>query len=335
LNKTVRSRPRTVSSIFDNLERLVVELAPRSAQALLGVRWSFGLPGVRRDHLAEYSLPLSPTPFPELLETRSGLRIVIHHGDETPSLDDHLAAGRPAIVAVDSFYLPYRPAYGRVHSSRTIIVRPRRHNEEVHVEDMWAPCYEGPLPRAELERARRSSVPRDTKLEPIFSGKEIDGEWFSVELTPTPIADAAAWASGILRMLYEEATHPVVDDRGEFGIAALQTFCERLKPVLVAEPGEEGLARRQEASLLLRAELSSRVYLCAFLRAASGWIGDTFLRAEAGAYYDSLFHMEAARDALTKSLTHFRPEYSPYILALLKRMVESEDRLAAVLSIYA
>ena len=65
---------RSVSSIFGNLEKVICERAPRSGQALLGARWSFGLPTLAaRKKLSEYSFPVGPTRFVDLLADRVGL----------------------------------------------------------------------------------------------------------------------------------------------------------------------------------------------------------------------------------------------------------------------
>jgi hypothetical protein len=138
----------SVSSVYRNIETLVSEQSPRSGQAMLGARWGFGLPSKSAYQLAEYSFPFDRRSYLEKLRARVGLAILVHEGDHPRRLKDHLEAGLAAIVAVDSFYLPYRPAYGRVHSSRTVILRRGGRPEEVHVEDCWMPGYIGSLGEA-------------------------------------------------------------------------------------------------------------------------------------------------------------------------------------------
>ncbi len=326
----MRAWPRTVSSGFKNVEVLATELAPRGAQVLMGVRWSFGLPSPLASGFTEYSFPLNPTPFATALARRGGLAIIVHRGRGGSDLAAHLAAGRAAVVAVDSFYLPYRPAFGRVHSSRTIIVRQGRSADEVHVEDGWPPAYTGMLSVVDLERSRWSAVTEDVQREPVFSGCPIDGEWFSIEKSSVAVSELVMWAGELLGVLFREATQPVAISGTEFGVHALASLARRLDD---ADGWVTSTLRA--ASLLLRAELSARVYLCAFLRWASGSLGDGVLRREVDGYYDGLRHMEVARDVLVKSITHSRPEYRPYVVDQMRRAAGWEERLATVLAPYS
>ena len=101
--------------------------------------------------------------------------------------------------------------------------------------------------------------------------------------------------------LYREASSVTVDAGGEYGIAVMQKFCDNLSQALREGPSESDSYTR-EASLLLRAELSVRVYFCALLQVAARWIGDKQLCEEAYTYYNSLEHMEAARNILIKNV---------------------------------
>jgi hypothetical protein len=328
-------RTRTVSSIFANLEKLVSRRAPRSGQALLGARWSFIFPSPEtRRALCEYSFPDGPAPFVEALAARVGLKIIEHAANEASDLYHHIEQGNDSIVAIDSFFLPYRPAFNRVHSNRTIIVRQGLRRGEVLVEDVWPPGYQGPLLTFDLERARNSSVPLDPRLEPIYAGRPINGEWFSVDMAPFPIGDVSVWSAGLLQMLFLEATTATFDSRCEYGLPAMRRFCEELKQVLTWWP-DERFDYVREASLLLRSELSARVYLCALLRASAGWIKEARLYEEARVYYEALRHMEMARDILIKSLARPRPEYAEIIISSLEHSVVAEERLAACLEPYA
>lgn len=328
----MNGRPRTVSSVFTNLERLLTGLAPRSAQVLLGARWGFTLPHPHRRHeLVEYSFPPGLTPFVDVLAARTGLHIREHHADAAGDLQDHLVREGPAIVAVDSFYLPYRPAFGRVHSHRTILVGPGLGRDDVWIDDPWPPGYSGPLSFGDLEPARHSTVPLVPRLEPIFAGRPIDGEWYSVRIAPILIEDPGTWAAGVLRLLHEEATVSRTDGLAMHGIAALWRLRQELAESL-AGPSDQRFRSAREASLLLRAELSSRVYLCAFLRAAAGWMGRDRLREEAGVYYEELRAMEMVRDILTKSLTQFRPDYVALMTEWLAQAIRAEERLARYLA---
>jgi pimeloyl-[acyl-carrier protein] synthase len=332
--ETVGPRPRTISSVFRNLEHVVRERAPHSSQALLGARWSFALPQAAvRQELTEYTLPLGPVRFPEKVLERTGLRILEHHGDAPVSLHHHLSTGEPAVVVVDSFFLPYRPAFGRVHSSRTIVVRRGRHIGEAWVDDPWGPTYKGPIPMVELGRARHSPVPLQRNLEPIFAGRPTGGEWLSVDVTPMHVADPAAWGANLLWDLHHEATTATADGTGEYGIGALHQLQREFELALAGEAAEY-LDWARQVSLLLRVELSSRVFLCALLRAVAVWTKDVRLREEVATYYADLRAMEMSRDILTKSLRRPRPGYLSCASDWLAAATVAEERLAAFLDTY-
>jgi hypothetical protein len=322
-------RAVTVSSIFTNLEKLAWEAAPELGPALLGGRFSFAWPAEHAAGLlSEYSLPLGPGSFPDQLARRTGLAISAHGADECEDLYKYVAHGRSAIVAVDSFYLPYRPAYGRVHSGRTVVVHGGADEGEIGVEDPWPPAFTGSIGRDVLERARHSETPLDWIREPIYAGRPIDGEWWSVNLLQRPLRKAD-WAAVVLSEIYTEATAKTVDGEGEYGLDRWSYFRTWLELELAQPAGRRRISLRR-ASLILRTELSSRVYLCSFLLAVQ--------RANCAPspvnvreYYHALSHLEVARNVLTKSLTHYREEYRPYVLKHLAEGTGADWRLANIL----
>ena len=327
---------RTTTTLFSYAERLAAEPSPRLAALLLGLRWSFGLPAADLGALTEYSLPLNPIPIPAALERRGGLRINRHEheGDGESSLHGHLAAGRPAIVAVDAYYFPFRPAYRRVHSSRTALVQ-LDGDGRIQVQDLWGPPAEGTVSPQELDEARFSTVPLDLNREPLFSGNPVGGVWFSVEARPLPMDDAASWARERLGWLYGEMATPCQDELGEYGISALRKFRGWLEQRLAGpSDGEEGVAARRGASLLLRPELTSRLYLGVFLRNAAHFLGDARLREDVERYRRDLGHLQAATDALTKTVRTRRPEYDDFIRDQLARACANEEHLLAALARY-
>jgi hypothetical protein len=329
------SPARTTSTLYSYLEQLAAEQAPKAATLLLGLRWSFGWPSSSLLALNEFDLPLSPTPILTALEQRGGVRIVRHAGDAEASLYDDLAAGRPAIAGVDTFYLFFRPAYRRIHSSRTAFVRRGPQEGQILVRDLWRPGSEGILTRDELNRSRYSEVPLDLEREALFAGNPIGGVWFTVEVSPPRVDDAAAWARQRLGWLYDEMAVARADERGEYGIQALQKFRAWIEARL-SEPlaEEESIAVRRGASLLLRPELSSRLYLGVFLRNAAHLVGDAELQRAVETYRKKLGHLQATMDTLTKTVRVRRPEYDAFIRDQLARACENEERLLAALARY-
>ena len=330
------SPARMATTLYSYAERLAGEQAPRAAALLLGLRWSFGLPSSSLEAIPEYGLPLNPVPIVEALERRGGLRITRHEGDGEVSLYDHLATGRPAIVGIDAYHLPFRPAYGRVRSSRTVLVSGGLGGgDSIHVRDLWGPPAEGTVSRETLEAARFSEVPLDVNREPLFSGNPVGGVWFTVEAEPLRIGDGAAWARERLGWLYEEMATPPADERGEYGFRALLKFNRWLEGLggLVDEAAD--VAARRGASLLLRPELTSRLYLGVFLRNAVHLLGDTGLKTVVERYRGDLGHLQAAMDVLTKTVRTRRPEYDAFIREHFAQACENEERLLDALAPYS
>lgn len=305
----------TVGSLLVNLDRLI------GRPALLGARWTFAFPHAeaRRAEMTEFGLPLHPHGFFATLARRTGVRIHTHAHD---GLYEALSSGIAAVAAVDSFHLPYRPAFGRVHSHRTVVVR-ALDRDRVEIDDLWPPSFRGPVPIEVFERARVSDVPLDPLREPIFAGRPISGEWFHAEAVPSNPADPFEWAAGLLAELHAEATETVCAGGVEYGPDAMAK--------LIAAIADGSIGAR-EASLLLRAELGSRVYLYAFLRVAARCLGDRTLAACAAAHFGQLRAMELARDVLAKSLAHPQRRLTRFVLDRLRDAAGGERLLVEQLT---
>ncbi len=329
---TTRIRKRVVSSIFGNIERLLDFRTPRSARVLLGARWSFGLPLTRRrDQLYEYSLPLNPVHFLDVLAARTGVVVEHHPASESCGLYEYLRDGKAAIVAVDSFFLPYRPAFMRVHSNRTIVIEQTYDPTRVRVEDLWPPSHTGQLLVSDLERARHSSVLRIPHLEPVFSGHPIDGEWFSVEVNPVHFADPQGWGIELLSTLLKEARTSTQSADVIFGLEAVRHLVREFSSCDCGNLEQREL-RFQQASLLLRAELSSRVYLCSLLQACATWMHDPIADRAIFRYSASLSNLEMSRDMLIKAMRRESiPIYRACIAEGLTAFLAAEERLLQIL----
>jgi hypothetical protein len=183
------------------------------------------------------------------------------------------------------------------------------------------------VPWAELQRARFSDAPLDPVREPVFAGCPVGGAWLSVEYASTPVLDPAAWGRRVLAQLCAEATSGGSDARGEYGIDALLTLERECR-----QAGEDSAAGRftwaRQASLLLRAELSSRFFLRVLVRTVALWTADLALRRAAEDYDEALYALEKARDLLVKSLR--RPELTclPWVSHQLRGAWTAESRLA-------
>src|SRR5262249_17301508 len=125
-----------------------------------------------------------------------------HHPDgpeaALAALVEALRAGLPAIVAVDNYHLPFRPAYHDVHAGHPLVVHgvdPVRGT--VDVLDPMPPAFQGPLPMAVLDASRASANPDDGS-DPFFAGRGLDRRW--LELRPAGEAPAltADWVESVL-----------------------------------------------------------------------------------------------------------------------------------------
>ncbi len=325
-------RPLTVSSLFANLETVVGESSPGLAQVLLGARWGFGYPAEdARSALSEYSFPLSPRPYVAMLKARTGLHVTPHATPEADALHAHLASGRPAVVAVDSYFLPYRPAFRRVHSHRTIIAKRGRRADEVWVVDSWMPVYEGPLPLADLERSRHSDVPLDAASEPVYAGVPVQGEWFSVTV-PARATETDDWCRrSLVRELLDDWHSSQCDASGRHGRSGLLAFQAAL-PEYMAAPNCRRARTLREMSLIIRAELSSRVYLYSLLYAIARREPIPQLHRALQVYLPLLRHAEMARDILVKSLHPPSRAYDSLILTEVAFWLEADLHLAEFLT---
>ncbi|MFD3504214.1 hypothetical protein [Streptomyces sp. NPDC058678] len=320
----------SVSTLYRNIEVLAGRRSPRSHQMRLGLRWGFGLPIGGRTDLTEYSFPLQPDgDLLGLLRRRGGLAIKRHDDPSGTAMDVYLQETRePVIAVVDSYHLPYRPAFGRVHSSRTIIVEPLD-SDHVQVEDCWEPSYCGVLHRRALNAARYSDAVANPVLEPVYSGVQAPAQWFTVTVEPFRVADPQRWAQDVIELLVTEVVRTERTTDAHFGLAALRELVQ-----LLALGGDKvwRVIPRRTLALVLRAELSSRRYLCVLLRNAVALAGRPALTAEVERYQEGLQHLQAARDVQVKSLRTARVPYDAYVLYHCRETLANEKRLLSAIT---
>lgn len=307
----------TASTLWANLETLLARRMPRIwAQSLLGV---WGGVGRYPRRLEEFAWPGRAAT--SALARRAGLEIVVGGGTADDGLAAHLSAGREAIVAVDAYELPYRPAFRRVHAARTILVRAGVSPAEVHVEDSWPPAWSGSIAAADLARARLSSNPVEPVREPLFSGTPVAGRWWAV-IGGDPPPDPDVWLRARLQDLH-------ADLPSEIAFVAPAALGERLS----AGPAPGSLCRR--LSLILRAEVSARLYRGRLLALAAHRLQDDWLHFEADRQWDVLQQLALARDLLAKAVVLPRPEYFRIAGSALVQAAAAERTLKEALVAYA
>lgn len=150
----------------------------------LGASWDFYY---RPDELfhAEYYYPLRR---PGLVETLAPFHPVSSTWREPP--DDRaaweevrawIAGGEPAVVAVDNFFVPFRPAFGDVHSAHLVVVY--GFDDEagtVDVLDAVPPAFDGRIPLNDLCRARSSGNAQAHERDRFFAGTPIERRWLEI-----------------------------------------------------------------------------------------------------------------------------------------------------------
>lgn len=173
------------SCLQDCLATLLIQRGHDPVPAL-GAAWSFSYPpgDVRHEEyyypcpdgdLARSVLPYHPV--------TSSWRTPADEGSAWPDVRAEVDEGRPAIVAVDNYHLPFRPAYGDVHTNHLIVVY--GYDEaagEAHVLDSKPPRYQGPVGLDELGRARGSDNPALHDRDLFYTQQPIRGSWLQVHV---------------------------------------------------------------------------------------------------------------------------------------------------------
>lgn len=94
-----------------------------------------------------------------------------------------VSGGRPVAVAVDNFFLPFRPAFGDVHTNHLITVYGfDDEQDEVLVADAVPPRFRGPIRTADLSRARDSANQVRHERDMFFTGNPIGNRWLDIEV---------------------------------------------------------------------------------------------------------------------------------------------------------
>lgn len=229
------------------------------------------------------------------------------HEDLVAALD----AGAAPLVAVDNFYLPFRPAYGDVHAGHLIRVDGYDAALETYqVDDPMPPAYRGPLPRQVLERARGAGSPADAAF-PIFSGSNPAWRWLEVRPLGGQPALTVDWLAAALRANLRALAAPTRPDEGVPGfrgyLARLAGQIEDPDAAVLRDVYVAGWAAQAEASLHARllwsaadelgdarlAELGRAVELV-----ANGWTGLRVTAAHAAEAADAAGLMAGARQAV-------------------------------------
>jgi Butirosin biosynthesis protein H, N-terminal len=322
-------RPIFVPSVLHNLHLLLEELAGPGAPALLGVRWSFAHFDPRSPALAEFELPVPWSDIAARLEHHGGTILEAHGSDDAAESYERLALGQPVVVAVDSFHLPYRPAFRRVHSARTILLQSLDAKAQtVEVADVWPPSFTGEVPLSVIRETRIGEVTHDPLREPLFAGMRLDGQWWTIALSGSSAMASQTGLEELFRELQLEANGTKGVDSSA---AAMESFAGEVCAAL-CEPLGSSRERRRAAALHLRAEIGLRAYLLEALRLTARVLQDELLTAETARWAAHLEDLGRTRDILIKSVAFERPEHAALVDASLRRCVQRESRFASLMA---
>lgn len=224
--------PILVPSPLANLQTILDALLGVPSEFMLASVWSFNRFDPDAASIAEFDVPGGWDLLGARVAAYAGLELVAAESDPTELAYLRLELGQPVVLAVDSHELPYRPAYGRVHSARTILAtRIDRSAGTVDVLDPWPPTYTGSIPISMLDRARQSDVPEDRVREPLYAGVELKRRWWTLALA----ADARSRTVDGAMTAIAELAH-------EAETTASADAIERFR-VIVAEAMSKGTAR--------------------------------------------------------------------------------------------
>ncbi|WP_322923408.1 BtrH N-terminal domain-containing protein [Paenibacillus campi] len=96
-------------------------------------------------------------------------------------LQAKIQEGKPVIVAVDNYYLPFRPAYQDVHTNHLIVVYGIDTEQEiVYVLDNKPPQFKGAIPIETLRQARNSLNPGSDRSLYFYTDNPIENRWLDV-----------------------------------------------------------------------------------------------------------------------------------------------------------
>lgn len=194
--------------------------------------------------------------------------------------------GTPPVVAVDSYFVPFRPAYRDVHAAHLVVVygfdEPAGH---VYVCDPIPPSFDGPMRLDDLRAARASANPAVHDRDMFFADTPIGHRWLEVESTGPFPALTREWVGEVLaanvRRFREPAQGPALS-----GMGGLARYLSGLSG---AAAGEGGTAAMDELFVLGGAVQESTALHADFLVLAGRRLSWPRL-AEVGRRVDRLAH---------------------------------------------
>lgn len=168
---------------------------------VLGAAWEFYyVPGDCR--FEEFYYPCANAGVLESMAPYHAARSTWHYPDDAAQgwedIKLHLNQGKSAIVAVDNYYLPFRPAHRDVHAAHLITIW--GFDEEantVYIADPMPPAFCGPIDMEDFAAARNSSCPNDGS-DDFFADSAIANRWLEVDLPAAYPVITVKWVREIV-----------------------------------------------------------------------------------------------------------------------------------------
>jgi hypothetical protein len=256
---------------------------------ILGAGWGFRFrPGGWEP--AEFYFPCEDGNLGAALAPHHPLRVTWRQPGGREAADaelvEALRAGVPPIVAVDNYFLPFRPAYQDVHAAHLVVVcGVDTAARTVHVLDPMPPAYDGLLP-ADVLAASRSSVNDDDSTDPFFAGSGLGFRWLQVQLTGPLPSLRRAWVRAVLAANRQALLEGGCTSDGVLtGLAGFEAYVRSL-PGRIAEEGGRILREIYVLGWALQASASLHADFLAFAAERLEWPA----LGEAGRWVDLVAH---------------------------------------------
>jgi hypothetical protein len=290
----------------------------------LGASWDFAYPlhGVARE---EHYLPIRSGSLMEALLPGQGVtsswRTTGDPDRAWADLRTAVLAGHPTAVAVDNYHLPFRPAYGDVHSNHLIVVYGLDDDRDLaFVLDATPPRYKGPLAGEHLRNARGSANPGEGDRDLFFARSPIGHAQLEVAFPADPWQPSPATLRDViernLRGLHENADDPVWLT-GLSGLSRLADIVER-----------SAREHCEDVFVFSGALLARRARHASFLARAAAALKTARL-AEVAREVDGIAHQWTAVRILASREARERPEtVGARLAARLRRLAAAETAAA-------
>ncbi|HZO74141.1 MAG TPA: BtrH N-terminal domain-containing protein [Ktedonobacteraceae bacterium] len=148
--------------------------------------------------------------------------------------------GSPVIVAVDNFYLPFRPAYQDIHAGHLILVYGfDEETDQVYVLDSMPPAFIGPIALTDLKASRSSLNPADER-DYFFSNAPVANRWLELNIEAPFPQFTEKWVMDVINANLRRFTTPC-DGSALSGMSGLARYFDLLDQNMANPAGHHAL----------------------------------------------------------------------------------------------